>query len=323
MEVIKMAFINEEITYPSANGKDTITAQIWFDDSSEPRGIVQIVHGMNEYMGRYEDFVRFLTQNGYIVCGNDITGHGKSKGVDGYGYFGDKDGNLVIVADVRKMNELIAQRYPKLPVVMLGHSMGSFICRSYITKYGDSLRGIIISGTSGPNPLAGVGSFLSGAIKLFKGPKHPSPFLCNMAFGSYNDKYPEKRTEYDWISRDTAIVDQYAADEMCTYDFTAGGYHDLLKLIKEISTKQWAENVPKDKPYFIFSGSMDPVGEYTKGVTIVYDRMKAAGVKNITLKFYEGGHHEMLNDTERATVYSDVLGWINGVTAPAAESANV
>lgn len=310
-----MAILDEELRYPSANGKDTIVAQIWRDDSITPRGIVQIVHGMNEYMGRYEGFARYLAQNGFVVCGNDITGHGKSKGADGYGYFGDRDGNRVVVQDIHAMNEQITKRYPNLGVVMLGHSMGSFICRVYITKYGDSLKGIILSGTSGPNPLAGVGSLISRAIMLLKGPKHPSPFLCNMAFGHYNDKYPEKRTKYDWISRDTGIVDQYAADEMCTYDFTAGGYHDLLKIVKEISAPDWAVHIPKDKPYLLFSGTMDPVGDYTKGVTVVYDRMKAAGVADITLKFYEGGHHEMLNDTEKDTVYQDVLSWINKIFA--------
>jgi alpha-beta hydrolase superfamily lysophospholipase len=314
-EVLLMAFINEELRYPSSNGKDTITAQIWYDDAVSPLGIVQIVHGMNEYMGRYEDFARFLTQNGFIVCGNDHTGHGKSKGEDGYGYFGDKDGNLVLVNDVRAMNDLIAKRYPRLGVVMLGHSMGSFICRSYITKYGGELSGIILSGTAGPNPLASIGLFLSRAIMLFKGPKHKSAFLNNMAFGHYNDRFEEKRTKADWLTRDTAIVDKYSADEMCTFVFTAGGYHDLLKLIKEISSKKWAGEVPHNVPYLVFSGSMDPVGGFTKGVSVVYDRLKAAGVKNITLKIYEGGRHEMLNDTEKATVYSDILGWINRVIA--------
>jgi alpha-beta hydrolase superfamily lysophospholipase len=237
---------------------------------------------MNEYMGRYEDFARFLTQNGFIVCGNDHTGHGKSIGKDGYGYFGDGDGGSILVADVRAMNELVKQRYPGLGVIMLGHSMGSFICRSYITKYGEELDGIILSGTAGPNPLTGIGLVLSRVIMLFKGPKHASPFLLNMAFGHYNDRYPEKHSPFDWISRDQTVIDRYAADEMCTFLFTSKGYHDLLRLLSEISSKRWAGGVPKDKPYLIFSGSMDPVGDFSKGVNTVCSRMKAAGVTNIT-----------------------------------------
>lgn len=317
-----MSCVSEEVKYPSANGKDTIFATIWHDDAEQPVGIVQIVHGMNEYMGRYDGFAQFLAKNGYIVCGNDHTGHGRSKGADGFGYFADKDGDKVLIDDTRAMNELITRKYPGLGVVMLGHSMGSFICRQYITQYGDELAGIILSGTCGPNPAIDVAILLSKLIMTFKGPKHPSPFMCNMAFGHYNDKYPAKRTKYDWISRDTAVVDKYAADKWCTYYFTAGGYYDMLKLIKSISSKDWAEKIPKDKPYLVFSGSMDPVGDYTKGVQVVYDRMKAAGVKNVKLHFYEGGHHEMLNDTEKDKVYLDVLGFINGaVGARAPEPA--
>jgi alpha-beta hydrolase superfamily lysophospholipase len=304
-----MSVIFEDLKYPSANGKDTIVASVWRDDAAQPVGIMQIVHGMNEYMGRYDGFARFLAERGYIVCGNDHVGHGRSKGADGYGYFADKDGEKVLIDDTRRMNEIITGKYPGLKVVMLGHSMGSFICREYITKYGEELAGIIISGTAGPNPSLGVASFLSRMIMIFCGPKHPSPMMCNLAFGKYNDRYPEKRTKYDWISRDTAVVDKYAHDEMCTYYFTAGGYHDLLKLIKSISSPDWAQKIPKDRPYLVFSGSMDPVGDYTKGVQAVCDSMKAAGVKDMTVHFYEGGHHEMLNDIERDKVYADVIGW--------------
>lgn len=317
-----MSCVTEEVKFPCANGKDTIYGTIWRDDAVQPVGIVQIVHGMNEYMGRYDGFAQFLAKNGYIVCGNDHAGHGRSAGADGFGYFADKDGDKVLIDDTHTMFQLVTEKYPSLKVVMLGHSMGSFICRQYITKYGEDLAGIIISGTSGPNPSTNVAIALSKIIMTFKGAKHPSPFMCNLAFGHYNDKYPEKRTKYDWISRDTAIVDKYAADKWCTYYFTAGGYYDLLQIVKSISSEDWAGKVPKDKPYLIFSGSMDPVGDYTKGVKVVYDRMKAAGVKDVTLRFYEGGRHEMLNDTEKDKVWLDVLGFINSsVGAPAPEPA--
>lgn len=308
-----MSLKNEELRYPAANGKDTITAQIWYDDDEKPRCVLQIVHGMCEYMGRYEDFAGFMAKNGVVVCGHDIVGHGKSKGADGYGYFGDKGGDVDLVEDTRVFNQMIAKRYPGLGIIMLGHSMGSFICRDYITRYGDGLDGIILSGTSGDNPLLGMASFLAGTIKLFYGKKHPSPMLTKLAFGSYNDRYPEKRTTYDWISRDTAIVDKYAADEGCTFLFTAGAYSDMFRLVKRISGDGWATKLPKDKPYYFLSGAMDPVGGYTVGVKQIYDRLKDAGINDVTLRFYEGGHHEMLNEINRKDVYRDLLDWINNI----------
>ncbi|MDR3645554.1 MAG: alpha/beta fold hydrolase, partial [Clostridia bacterium] len=210
-----MALCNEELQYLSANGGDQITAQLWRDDAVTPRGLLQIVHGMNEYMGRYEDFAAFMAASGFIVFGNDHTGHGKSKGAGGYGYFADKDGPGVLVKDVRTLNETVTHRYPQLPCFMLGHSLGSFICRSYITKYGDELAGIIISGTAGPNPLGGIGMVLSRLIIALRGPGYRSTMLIKMAFGNYNKRYGESRTQYDWLTRDTAIVDKYASDERC------------------------------------------------------------------------------------------------------------
>jgi alpha-beta hydrolase superfamily lysophospholipase len=310
-----MSLKNEELNYPAANGKDKITAQIWYDDDVKSRCVLQIVHGMCEYMGRYEDFAGFMAKNGVIVCGHDIVGHGKSKGADGYGYFGDKNGDADLVEDTRAFNQIIAKRYPELDIVMLGHSMGSFICRDYITRYGDELAGIILSGTSGDNPLLGMARFLAGTIKLFRGKKYRSPLLTKLAFGSYNDRYPEKRTIYDWISRDTAIVDKYAADERCTFKFTAGAYGDMLKLFKRISGDGWAQKVPKNKPYYFLSGAMDPVGGYTEGVKQIYNRLKDAGISDVTLRLYDGGHHEMLNEINRKDVYQDLLDWINNIVA--------
>lgn len=309
-----MAVICEEISYPAANGKDTIRARVWRGDELKPRFILQIVHGMCEYMGRYAEFASFLAEKGVLVCGNDHAGHGESKGADGYGYFADRDGDLNLVKDVRTMNETIRGMYPGLPVVMLGHSMGSFICRSYITQYGGELSGIVLSGTAGDNPQLPLALFLAKTVRLFCGAKHPSPLMTKLAFGTYNDRYEEKRTPYDWISRDTAVVDRYAADPQCTYLFTAGAFIDLLNLCRSISGDEWARKVPKDRPYYILSGAMDPVGGYSEGVREVCGRLERAGVKDMTVRIYEGGHHEMLNETNRSEVWNDLAAWLDRVT---------
>lgn len=308
-----MSLKNEELNYPAANGKDTITAQIWYNEDITPRCVLQIVHGMCEYMGRYTDFAEFMVNKGVIVCGHDIVGHGKSKGTDGYGYFGDKNGDIDLVEDTHTFNQIISRRYPELRIIMLGHSMGSFICRDYITRYGDSLAGIILSGTSGDNPLLGVARITAGTVKLFYGRKHRSHMLTKLAFGSYNNRYPEKRTAYDWISRDTAIVDKYIADEACAFLFTASAYADMFRLISRISGDSWAKKVPKNKPYYLLSGAMDPVGGFSKGVKQIYHRLKNTGINDVTLSLYEGGHHEMLNELNRKDVYNDLLYWIENI----------
>lgn len=308
-----MAVRTEESRYPAANGKDAIAAQVWYDDGAQPRWILQIVHGMCEYMGRYNDFAEFMARHGAVVCGNDHAGHGRSKGADGYGHFAARDGDKNLVTDVRTLNRAVCGRWPGLPVVMFGHSMGSFICRQYITQFGEELAGIVLSGTAGDNPASGAALFLAKAVRLLRGGKYRSPFLSKMAFGSYNDRYPEKRTQYDWISRDPAVVDRYAADEACTYQFTVGAYIDLLRLMRSIEGDRWARRVPADRPYLVLAGSMDPVGNYAKGVGEVCGRLKNAGVKDLTLKIYDGAHHEVLNETNRAEVYDDILAWTERV----------
>lgn len=314
-----MALVHEELRYPAANGKDTICAQIWRDDAEKPRFVLQIVHGMCEYIGRYNGFAEYMVQHGAAVCGNDHTGHGKSKGKDGYGYFAKKSGDRCLVADVRTMNEIIRKRFPGVPVVMLGHSMGSFICRSYITKYGEELAGIVLSGTAGGNPLSGLGMLLAKTIILFRGEKYRSPFLTKLSFGSYNKRYPEKRTQFDWVSRDCAIVDKYVADEACNYMFTASAYLDLFRLLRSVSGKAWAAKVPTDRPYFVLSGSMDPVGNFGKGVKEVCDLLNAAGVHDLSIKIYEGGRHEMLNETNHLEVYDDLLKWFSRILSEPAK----
>ena len=308
-----MAIIKEQFDYPSTNGKDTIVTQLWFDNEVSSRCVLQIVHGMCEYIDRYDHFARFMAKHGFIVCGNDLPGHGKSKGKDGYGYLADNNGDAVLVDDVRALNRTLADRYPVLPLILMGHSMGTFIVSNYITKYGHEPAGIILSGVADTNPMRAVGAVLAAVIGFFFGKRHPSKMLMDIAFKDYNSRYPDQRTKYDWISRDNEVVDKYAADEACTFLFTAGGFGDLARLLKTIEGDAWAAKVPKEKPYFMMSGSMDPVGNFSVGTTNVYNRLKKAGVEDITFKLYEGGRHENVNEINRQEVYEDVLLWAESV----------
>jgi len=302
--------MKEEIRFPSANGTDTIYATIWHSTEKVPVGVVQIVHGMCEYIDRYDAFARFLAEEGFVVCGDDHLGHGRSAGENGLGYFAPQNGWDYMVEDLHQLAQTMKQRYPQLPYFMLGHSMGSFLARLYMTRYGEELDGALISGTSGPNPAVNAGIMLTKAIIKSKGPFHHSNLLQAMAFGSYNKRCEPKRTPYDWVTRDDAVVDTYANDPWCTYTFTASAFLDLFIMISKISSPDWALGIPKKLPVYLYSGDMDPVGDYGKGVQTVYNRIRNAGVKDTTLKLYEGARHEPHNELNREEVYADVAAWL-------------
>ncbi len=302
------------IKYSSANEKDTVTGYFYeASNTSEIKGILQISHGMREYMARYDEFANFMVKNGYIVCGNDHLGHGKTSdtqiGIDGF--FTQEDTKACVLLDLLKMNELAKRKFPNVPVIMLGHSMGSFFSRIYAVTYPKTIDALIISGTSTSNPLGGIGKVLASAISKLKGEDHRSKFLDNMAFGAYNNKIANPKTKYDWLTQDENIVDDYANDKKCTSTFTVNGFRLLMDVLSESNTLECAQKLNKDMPIYIFSGALDPVGGYGKGTTAVYELIKSAGVKDVSLKLYENGRHEMLNELNRQDVYSDVLNWCN------------
>ena len=278
----------------------------------EPRCILQISHGMCEYIGRYDDFAGYMAQKGYVVCGNDHLGHGAtSSGPNGTdGYFAEKDGRKFVLQDLHEMNRLAREAYPGLPVILLRTQHGQLFLRgcmpSCIRKrcmhWCSAARAV-------PNPLAGVGLALTEAIGRVKGRKHRSKFLNNMAFGQYLKRVDSPDTPYDWISRDKEVVARYAQDAKCTFIFTASAFHELMAILRAVNRPQWAQKVDKRLPVALFAGDADPVGDYGRGVESVYRALKDAGVKDVFLKLYPGARHEILNETNRAEVYADILAW--------------
>ncbi len=223
-----------DIRFESSNPGNTVAGYYYTCPEQAPRAILQISHGMCEYIGRYDDFAGYMAQNGYVVCGNDHLGHGvTSSGANGTdGFFAEKDGCGHVLRDLNRMNGLAREAYPGLPLILLGHSMGSFFARAYAVRYPDTLDALVLSGTGGPNPMAGVGAVLTKWIGKLKGAKHRSQFLNNMAFGQYLKRVENPATPYDWISRDAQIVAKYAADEKCTFIFTASAFHDLMTILQ-------------------------------------------------------------------------------------------
>ena len=277
-----------------------------------PKAVVQLSHGIAEHIRRYDDFAAFLAEQGYLVVGNDHLGHGLSfTGEEDRGFFGDRGGWDLAIGDMRRLYENTRAEYPELPYFLFGHSMGSFLTRSYLIKYRNGLTGAVLSGTA-QQPAAVVQAGLKmGAREVRKhGARYRSETLNNMAFGGYNRHFEPKRTVSDWISRDSAVVDRYMADPLCGFIPTAGLFRDMMG---GIAFNQRASNLArmrKDLPVLFLSGDQDPVGANGRGVILAYERFLAAGMQDVTLKLYHGGRHEMLNELNRDLVYADVLGWL-------------
>ena len=282
--------------FPSVSGLADIHAVKFLPDG-EIKAVLQIAHGMAEHVERYVAFAEYLTNEGIAVYTNDHLGHGKSvKNDDELGYFGEKDGWKSFVEDCYKLTEIAKSENSGKPYVFFGHSMGSFVARAYTFKYANEINGAVFCGTSGANPLAGIGITLAKAIKAVKGDHHRSKLIDKMSFGSYN-KRCEGRTSFDWLTRDTDIVDKYIADKYCGFLFTISGSIDLMSVLSYVSAPDWYQGFNKELPVFVISGQEDPVGAYGAGTKEVADGLKNAGVKDVTMKLYPECRHEILNES--------------------------
>lgn len=302
----------EEFYFESRDGESRIHAVRYIPDGGEIKGVFQIVHGMAEYIERYEDIAGFMTERGFVVTGEDHLGHGKTVPEGGiYGYFCEQDPATVVVRDVHRLKKMTQEAYPGVPYFILGHSMGSFIVRNYIQKYGTGITGAVIMGTGmQPKFLIGISKFIVGMQKLFCGSRHGSRFINNIAFGSYNKRIKNPGTEFDWLSKNEANVDKYIADPLCGQLFTVNGFGTLFELIARLLDKKKVANVPNELPILMVAGAEDPVGNYGKGVEQAKASLEAAGVKDLTMKLYPGDRHEILNEDDRDVVKEDIYNWI-------------
>lgn len=307
-----MEFLTKEYSFPSHSGICNIYAQSAAPlDYGTIKGIVQISHGMAEYSNRYARFALELCKQGYAVFVSDHIGHGSSiTDRDMLGFFGEVEGEEHFVEDMKSLTDIIKGEYPDLPFFMLGHGMGSLIARKYTAKYGYLLDGVIYTGTSGENHAIGIGLQLANTYIKQNGPMYRSELLDTIAFGAYNRK-TQKRTDCDWVSRDEEEVDRFIVDDLCGYKYTVSGMKALFNLVKQVSSRRWFNSVPLSMPILLLSGSMDPVGDYGKGVNEVYKRLKKSGHKNVTMKLYDGARHEILNETNRQEVFDDIINWLN------------
>lgn len=305
--------VKEEFYFDSRDGESRLHAVRYRpDDGGRIRGVLQVVHGMAEYVERYEEFARFLVEKGFVVTGEDHLGHGKSVGEKGkYGYFCEQDPATVLVRDVHRLKKLTEEKYPDVPYIIMGHSMGSFITRNYLCRYGTGISGAVIMGTGmQPKAVLDMARLVAGIQRLFCGSGHVSRLLDRLAFGGYGRGITDRRTAFDWLSRDRERVDRYIADPMCGFTFTVNGFGALFELVLRLYSPENLAAVPRELPVFMVSGDADPVGDYGKGVRRAYDSLVAAGLTDIRLKLYPGGRHELLNETNRSQVMQDICRWV-------------
>lgn len=278
----------------------------------EVKAVLQICHGMTEYIGRYEEFAQFLNERGIFVTGHDHLGHGQSvQSEDYYGYFHEKKGNQYVIGDIHKLREITQRKYPETPYFMLGHSMGSFLLRQYLTMYGKGLRGAVIMGTGHHGmPTLAAGQFLCRMVAAVKGWKYRSEFINNLSFGGYNKRFKDDPDGATWLSANPENCRRYAEDPLCTFVFTVNGYYQMFEGMKVLNKRESVGKIPKDLPILFVAGTDDPVGDFGKSVKLVYGKYRGAGIKDVKIKLYKGDRHEILNETDRQQVFMDLYKWM-------------
>ena len=303
--------MKQEFYFPSKDGLTQIHTIEWIPEG-EVRGVLQIAHGMVEFIDRYDRFASFMASQGFYVVGNDHLGHGKSVTDESqYGYFAKHDGNFCVIGDMQQLREDTQKKYPGVPYFLLGHSMGSFLAREFIEKFGSGLSGAIIMGT-GYQSLATLDTAiaLTAVLQQARGGHFRSEMINNMALGAYNKAFEPGRTKNDWLCKDEAIVDAYVSNPLNQFVFTVNGYYNLFRGLRYAERQQNLDKIPKDLPILVVSGAEDPVGEFGKGPRIVAEIYKKTGIKDVTLKLYPGDRHEILNELDKETVDRDLLNWI-------------
>ena len=301
----------EEFYFDSNCNTNKIHAVKWVPEGT-PLCIIQIVHGMCEYVERYEEFVAFLTQKNIMVVGEDHPGHGKSMGDNPPGYFCKKNPDKVLVENVRTLKDIIKKEYPDIPYIVFGHSMGSFITRNFVHAYGNEIDGAVICATGMlPKPLILAMNGMVKVLCAIQGEKKVSQFVNNMAFGDYLKRIDNPKTGSDWLSVNEENVQKYLADPLCGFIFTLNGFKGLAGLLKGLYDNKKIAEIPKELPLYFIYGDEDPVGDYGEGVLKAYRTYVDAGMTAVSKTVYPGKRHELLNEDNKLEVMSDVYEWVN------------
>lgn len=302
----------KEFYFQSSDGKNYVYTRMWVPDG-DVRGTLQIAHGIAEYVNRYDDFAKFMASNGFAVAANDHLGHGKTMGDPAnQGFFAENNGWDCVVNDMHTLHETVKEEYPDVPAVIFGHSMGSFLTRTYIIRFPDDFDAAVISGTGHQSKLiVTAGLAMAGAEVKKHGPRYVSEKLNNIAMGGYNKGFDAAPGETAWLSANKENVAKYDADPLCGFTATCGVFRDMLGGVKFITNPKNMAKMNKKMPVYFMSGADDPVGEMGKGVTRAYNAFLKAGMEDVFMRLYPGGRHEMLNESCKDQVYKDILDWVD------------
>lgn len=305
----------ENFEFLSADGKTKVHAVKWTPESGEYRAILQITHGMIEFIERYREFAGFLTRHGYLVVGHDHIGHGESVAdTADWGYFAEEHPSDVLVADMHRLRSMTAQENPGVPYFMLGHSMGSYMLRKYLSLHGEGLAGAVIMGTGNvPDQTTKLGMRVVKILAKFFGWHHRSNLVKRLSFGGPYKKFDMTGADLhnSWLTKDDKIVDFYYHEPKCSFTFTLNGYLGLFEAVLFDNQPENIARIPKNLPIFMVSGKDDPVGDLGEGVKRVYRQYQETGIRDVTCKLYENDRHEILNETDREIVYHDILQWMD------------
>lgn len=288
-----------------------IALQIWLPESN-CRAVVQVLHGLGEYGDRYARFAQQAIERGYAVCVHDHRGHGAH--ADPPGFFADLDGWRKVVADVELANTFARKRFAGLPLILLGHSMGSFIAQAFAMQHGERLAGMILSASTWPARMQLLPALALARLESWRvGIRGNSALLDQLGFGNFNKPFVPARTDHDWLSRDAAEVDEYVADALCGGPYCSGLWRDFLSGLMHLSSDQALRQVPAELPILISGGESDPVGG-ASGMGRLAMHYAQTGHQRLKIRVYAGGRHEMLNDINRNEVTADWLNWIAATT---------
>lgn len=298
----------ESFTFKGKNGQDVFT---WcWGANDKPQGILQIFHGMAEHAERYGDFAGYMNTKGFTVYACDQRGHGRTGEMNKSSCHLDNDGFNGIIEDQKLLSKLIQEKHPGIPLYVLGHSFGSFVAQEYIKRYGGDISGVILSGScmmNGPEVKAG---YVVAMMSLIFGRRRPNKLIDKLSFGSYNKTIQDAASKFSWLSRDEDQVKKYEADSFCGNVMSTNFSYFFFKGLNRLYDADHANKIPKNLPIYIMSGESDPVGKYGAGATKLHEWYKTLGIKDLQFRLYQGGRHEMINESNRVEVYLDISVWL-------------
>lgn len=296
--------------FPSSNGTGRVAFYVYLPEC-KPKCIVQIAHGMCENALLYKGLAKYLTDRGCIVCANDFLGHGRSiRGREDIGFFAPKNGWRCLVRDMKKLTDIVSRKFPSLSIVLIGHSMGSFAAREYLTWYGDGLAGCVLVGTSDGFDGQKLLVAFADALCLYKNGNYTMHGIMKCGCELFCSKMRCKASGWDWLTRDRKIRDLM---DRHSFDYTASAYRDIITLLDVVSAPDWVYSVPRELPLLLMSGMNDGVGDCGRGVAKLYRRLKNAGHDDLRVRLYAGARHMLLHEVNRKTVYRDLYDWITRV----------